>query len=137
MIEWILDVFGAYPNVAWGVVNVSLIGLFLFEALRPRRYRVEVEAVHTDEGYLDFRSASERLRQARKDAAMLIHEIEISIDKCPRCGKSHDNLTASPFGDMPIGPFTHWYNCPEEKDPALVSVTIRGEEAAEFKEVPK
>ena len=63
------------------------------------------------------------------EAVVELGEMELNLDKCPRCGERHEDLTFTQFEDNyePLGHFTHWAACPGTDDPILVRIVVTDE----------
>ncbi len=47
----------------------------------------------------------------------------LNIRQCPSCDGSHDDLQVREYS-KPQGPFTHWFTCPNSKDPVSLSLLM-------------
>lgn len=46
-----------------------------------------------------------------------------AIDRCARCGESHEYLSFSKIAGNPIDDYNYWALCPVSKSPVLMKIT--------------
>ena len=56
-------------------------------------------------------------------APCAVGEQALNIRQCPSCDGSHDGLLVKEFS-RPSGPFTHWFLCPNTKEPVSISLAM-------------
>lgn len=102
----------------FATVVVPSIGHLLDKYRRPRREFVYIG--NPEEGM-------EKPTLEEEEMMRGADSINVDIDDCPRCGKSHEGVEFTRFGSKPIASFTHYGTCDDTGAPVLICVSITAE----------